>query len=97
MAGYYDVGDRVRLTANFKDDLGADTDPTTVVVSVAAPDGTITSYTYGTDPEVTKASVGNYAYEETMTTEGSVQYRWVATTPDGAGEGSFIVRRTVFA
>lgn len=97
MAGYYDVGDRVRMTANFKDDLGADIDPTTVVVSVAAPDGTITSYTYGTDVEVVKDSVGNYSYEQTMTAEGSMQYRWVSTTPDGAGEGSFIVRRSVFA
>ena len=41
----YDIGDRPVITATFRNDADALTDPTTVTVRVREPDGTETLYT----------------------------------------------------
>lgn len=59
MASTYDRGDTVRLSATFRDDAGAFSDPTTVVLKVKKPDGTTSTFTYAL-AQITKDSVGNY-------------------------------------
>jgi hypothetical protein len=56
----YDVGDAPRLTATFLNASGTPTDPTAVTFRVREPDGTVTAYVYGTDPELIKSSTGVY-------------------------------------
>jgi signal peptidase I len=99
MAGYYDVGDVVRVNVNFKGDTGPDVDPSVVTLSIWHPDGSITDHVYGTDPGVIKDNVGDYHYDILIVAEGLHQYRWVGSgaVAPGAGESSFIARRTVFA
>ena len=74
-----DIGDRVTVTAAFVNDADAAVDPTTVTFHQQMPDGTITSYVYGTDAEVTKSSTGNYTFKRTATQAGTHVVRCVGT------------------
>lgn len=74
-----DIGDRVTVTAAFVNDADAAVDPTTVTFHQQMPDGTITSYVYGTDAEVAKVSTGNYTFKRTTTQAGTHTVRCVGT------------------
>lgn len=69
------------------------TDPTTVTFYVRDPDGTITSYVYGTDPEITNPSVGVYILTlDAPNVAGSWHYRCAGTGAVKAViEGEFTV------
>ena len=73
------VNSPVRIAANFQDDTRVDIDPDTVTVKVRSPQGTTTSYAYGTDDEVIKASTGDYYIDYTPSESGEWWYRWEAT------------------
>lgn len=94
----YQVGDLVRITATFTDELGAVKDPTAITLLVKLRyviGSTATSYTYpGT---ITKDSTGVYHYDFAPTTEGIWDYRWVGTgAVTAAGEGAFNVPDSEF-
>lgn len=92
------VNTLVRLEANFRNDEGTDVDPTTVAIRVLSPSKVETTYTYGTDAEVTKSSVGDYAADITPDESGRWHFRW-QTTGSGttlAFEGDFIVQASPF-
>lgn len=96
--GKYYVGSVVRLTINYQNDAGTDVDPTTVAIRVMSPCGVQTTYTYGTDAEVGKSSVGDYYADITPDETGRWHYRWVST---GAGttlveDGRFQVQGSPF-
>ena len=76
-------GQSVIDTCTFTDEDGAKVDPTTVVVKKIAPNGTVTTYTYGVSAEVTRVSTGVYTLLVTTSTEGRYGTRWVGT------EGSY--------
>jgi hypothetical protein len=96
---WYDVGDRVRLYTStpFQDAAGAAFDPDVVTVLVKDPAGTVTSYVYDTDPEVVRLDTGEYELEIDAESAGQYSYRFQGETDgdanQGAGEGSFAVRR----
>lgn len=84
----YDIGDVVRVSANFKSTAGVNADPTDVLVRVERPDATSTG---STNP--TKPSVGNYYYDFAVTQAGRHTYRWVGTGAIvSASEGAFTVQ-----
>ncbi len=88
----------LRLTVSFADEDGAAVDPTTVTFRLISPCCVETSYTYGTDSELTKASTGNYVAEIQPDRAGVWSYRW-QTTGTGtttANEGRFNVLRSAF-
>lgn len=93
----YDLGDLVRVHTNdgpFSNAAtGAALDPDVVSVSIRDPDGTVTTYVYGTDDEVVKDGTGSYHMDVDADTAGVWFYRWFSTG-DGqaAEERSFIVR-----
>lgn len=58
----FDVGDKPTFTASFYNTADTLTDPTTVVFTWRTSAGVETSYTYGTDSEVTKSSTGIYVF-----------------------------------
>ena len=91
----YDIGDLVTLTGTFTDapTNGTVHDPTTVSVTIREPDGTATTYVYGTDAEVTKASTGVYNCDWSIDQSGQHFYRWFATgTGQASEESSFLVK-----
>ena len=86
----YQVGDLVRVSASFTDASGNAVDPDTVYCDITAPDGTKTTYTYGTDAEVVRDSAGNYHLDVDVTAAGRWCYAWRSRgTGQAAGSGSF--------
>lgn len=83
----YDVGDLVTVSAAFTDVNGDPADPAAVSLAFEDPAGTVTTYVFGTDPEVVKDSVGNYHVDIDADSAGDWHYRWIAT---GAGQGAQI-------
>lgn len=80
----YAEGSLVKLTGTFTDEVGAAVDPSVVKVAIEKSDGTTTTYTYGTDPEVTKPSTGIYQIQvDTTGKPGYWHYRWYST---GSGQ-----------
>ncbi len=79
MASSYDIGDLVRVSGIFTNTAGAATDPTAIKVSVRAPDGTLTTYTYGTDAALKKETTGSYYLDIDATLAGFWFYRWFGT------------------
>lgn len=99
MANTYDKGDLVKVTGTFTDPDSNDAliDPTVVKVSVKEPDGTTTTYTYGTDAECVKVSTGLYKLEINCDAPGTWHYRWWSTgTGQAAEPDEFIVEPSVF-
>jgi hypothetical protein len=98
MANTYDLGDKVRVTGTFTDPLNSDAaiDPTAVKCSVRSPSEVVTTYIYGTDVAVKKASTGVYYLDLSLDTAGRWYYRWWSTgTGAAADEQAMIVKRHV--
>ena len=94
----FDVGDLVKLTAAFTNSAGAASDPAGLTFKVKNPNGNVTTYVYGTDSEVVKASVGNYYVEISATLAGTWHYRFAGTgNGQAADEGSFSIETSEFS
>lgn len=98
MANSYDKNQNVRCTVVIQDvDSGAYVDPTTVTFYTIDPNGTVTTYVYGVDPEVIKDSVGHYHADVTLDVSGDWYYRWEGTgTYIGACENRMCARESKF-
>ena len=73
------AGETVRITATIVDTAGSAADPTTVVASVAKPDGTAGV----TDQAMTKSAVGSYYYDYTAPTDAGIYTASVKATGSG--------------
>lgn len=80
----FDYGEVVRARNTYTDPTsGAVTDPLTLSVSIRNPSGTITTYVYGTDAQLSKISTGVYQVLITMAQTGTYRWKWTAGTADG--------------
>jgi hypothetical protein len=94
-------GTVIRIPIVFSDEEGVAVDPDSVTFRLMSPCRSESSYTYGTDAELTQTSAGNYQMDipSTVLTEGGRWfYRWQTT---GVGtttalEGNFVVQASVF-
>jgi phage gp36-like protein len=84
----YDVGDVALIKLVLTNDSGQLVDATGVVLKVKKPDGTTTTYTFGTDPEVAHLGTGVYQATITLPQVGRYLYRWETTGPQSAEEGA---------
>jgi beta-glucanase (GH16 family) len=88
----YDIGDLVRCSGTFTSG-GSAIDPATVVARVKAPDGTISTYEYGTDGALLKDGIGTYHVDIFPNQSGAWSYRFEGTGSLGeAVETVFNVR-----
>ena len=99
MTNLYKKGQKVRVKATQFEvyDDGTDTwvptDPTTVKCVIKAPDGTVTTYVYGTDVELVKDGAGVYHLDVVANQNKRWHYRYEGTgTCTAVEEGSFQVR-----
>lgn len=85
--------ERVSTNPGFKNSAGTLTDPTTVVLKWrVGPDGAVTTWTYLTDAQIVRGSVGLYRADITVTAAGLHYFRWVGTgAVVAAEEGTFSV------
>lgn len=90
----YDIGDLVRVPAEFTNAAGTSIDPSVVKLTVKKPGVAATIYTYGTDPEIVKDAVGEYHADVSVTAHpGFWHCRWWSTgTGQAAEEYKFKVR-----
>ena len=93
----YDIGDLVRVTGSLTTSTGVAVDPSALTAVVKAPDGTQTTFVYGTDSFPIRTGTGQYYVDVTPTMEGEYYYRFTSTaTGQASDEGYFRVRaRTV--
>lgn len=96
MPDVYDIGDTVEVYTDepFTNNNGA-FDPAEVKFHIKSPDGTVTSYTYNTDPEVVRDAAGEYHVIVYVDTSGVWRYRIEGFDAQGRGisaeEGRFEV------
>lgn len=76
----YQVGEKAPLEATFKNAAGVGTNPTTVVLEVRAPDGTVTT------PSATALGAGVYHYDQDVTQPGLWWYSFQGTGAVNATE-----------
>jgi hypothetical protein len=94
----YAEGSLVRVAGAFTNAAGSSVDPGTVTFYYQPPSGSASSYVYGTDAELVKASTGNY-YVDLNTTDapGIWLYAFRATgSGQSAAEGRFHVEPSNF-
>jgi hypothetical protein len=97
MTKLWHIGDLPRITATFTNDAGALVDPDTLVCKVKKPDGTVTSYVFGTAVELVRDSLGVYHIDIALTQAKNWFYRFEATgTRTVANEGTIIVQDSNF-
>ncbi len=99
----YDIGDVTRISTVTQSDLGVDTDPNelTLTVQVDA-DDTPTVYRWPTpgvgESAMVKDSTGHFHADYANAAAGVVKYRWVATGAVASAEQSYyFVRPSVIA
>ena len=99
MPNVYDVGDLVRIGGAWTDTDDDDIDPIVVTFKFTDPSRNTTSYTYITDPELNKESVGHYYVDISIDEAGTWYYRWESTGVVGqaAEENHFVVRESQIA
>lgn len=91
------AGSDVDIPVHIETTSGTDTDPGALVATTKKPDGTIATYTYGTDSELTQQSVGDYTLRVLVNMPGRWRYRFVMTgTGNVAIEGWFNVQASGF-
>jgi len=92
------IGNLVKVKATFKDEHNEKGDPATVQVAVKEPSSTVTTYVYGTDPELVRESMGvYYILIDTTDNAGEWQFVWNSSgTLQAAGQTRFTVTETYF-
>jgi hypothetical protein len=91
----FTYNDGIRVQATLKDmDTGALVDPTTVKFDFKNKSG-ITSYVYGVDAELVRASEGVYYVLLQLNKTGNWGWRLYGTNPVFALEGEFLVKVSV--
>lgn len=95
----YDKGTVVRVSGAFADITGAAVDPSTVAFKFSSPaSSAITTYTYGVDAALKKASTGNFYVDIAASVAGAWSYRWESTgTAQAAFDGEFLVADSALA
>jgi hypothetical protein len=95
----FQVGDKVVITSTFTDPAASDAlvDPSVVTYKVKNPNGSTSTYTYGTDSEAAKTSTGIYTLKINITMAGVWKWRSYCTGNfQGAAQGSFEVEASEF-
>jgi hypothetical protein len=89
-------GTEKAVYAQFIDANGDFHDPTTVSFRTRAPDGTRSTYVFGTDPEVFIAALGVYYVVFTVDSAGQWKVSAKGEDGDAVGQVEFDVKRSIF-
>lgn len=93
MPSYLEIGDTetLRLTVTVE---GVPTDPTGLVLTIDAPDGTVSTETAGVDATIRHPSTGHFERDVTYTVPGVWAYEWTASGPTQVEGERVTVRRS---
>lgn len=88
----YSLGGLLRVAGLFANIAGTAIDPSVVKFKYRAPTGDTVTYTYGTDVQLVKDSVGNYHVDLSLDIAGTWHYKFYSTgTGQAADESQFTV------
>lgn len=88
----YQIGSGATLACTFTNQAGAVADPGVVTFTLRQPDGTVTTYTYGIDSELTRTGVGIFTVDLVFTQSGRHRYRFAGSSSNASvGPGTLIV------
>ena len=91
------VGSVKQMKVEIKDENDALIDPGTLVFKLRAPDDTLTTYTYGPNPQLQRQETGVYFVNYKVDQAGIWAFRFETTgAGEGASEDSFEVARSSF-
>ena len=91
----HDIGDLRRLAVLFKNLAGQPSDPTGIIFKIREPDDVLTTFTFGTDVELVKSSVGSYHVDFTISKSGRHVWRFAGSgNLVATEEQDFYARRT---
>lgn len=79
MTSTFKIFNLIRLTALFKNAIGAPVDPTGITLRLLPPGGVLQTYVYGTDIQVIRESIGLYSFEFEPAVSGEFEYQWRGT------------------
>jgi len=86
------VGNMMRVSASFLDAQKVLNDPDHIFFDLETPDAQVTTYEYGVDTNIIKASVGKYYIDIPLDAAGTYNYYFYSTgVGQAAAQGSFIV------
>ena len=88
----FNLGQKVRISAVFAGEDGEAADPSAVYAVVKEPGEAAITYTYGTDAELVRDSVGNYHLDQGLETAGIWAVRWYSTGNVQAGSADALIR-----
>lgn len=93
----YTKGQKVRVSAVFRNNSDVVADPSTITFKWQTPAGVDSDYVYGTDAELVKDSTGNYHVDLTLNEADTWVYRFESTgNPVAADEESLGVAASQF-
>lgn len=78
----WQAGDTYPANVTVRDDDGELVDPDTLSLSVRDPEGDVTTYVYGADPEVVRDSLGVYHADVEIGTPGMWVFAWSTTNEE---------------
>ena len=98
MAGSYDKQDSVRVTARFYNSSDVLTDPSGVLCKIKKPDGSVSTYVYGTDAALVKQGTGIYYLDVDIDQVGIFIYRFEGSGGlKAASESKFTIKQSEFS
>ena len=91
----YTIDERVRISAGFG--IGFVHSPATVTLKIMNPSQAVTTYVFGSDPELRQNLEGRYFADVVLDAAGSWFIRWTSTGPHATNhEETITVEDTVF-
>lgn len=87
------IGDIVRVVGLLTTAAGAPVDPTTLVVEITSPSGSVETFTLGTDVFPERDDVGVYHVDVVPSEDGDYEYKFTSTgTGQAVDRGAFRVK-----
>lgn len=87
----FNLGQKVRVSAEFTDADGAQADPTAIFAVVKAPDVAAVTYEYNVDAELVKDDTGDYHLDLSLSSAGVWAVRWYSTGTIQAGSSDTLI------
>lgn len=92
----YVEGQGIRLTGQFRDDVGRLADPNGIYVRIRTPDSVVVTYVYLTDSELVRLSTGVYYIDLDLEQDGCWAFAWGSTGAlQALTDGTFDVRAPI--
>ena len=85
------AGETVKFSANITNLKNKAEDPVGIKFVIKTPANVVTTYQYGTDPQLLKDSLGKYTIDLILSLPGTYRIRWETAAPNVSIEENTII------